>query len=92
MRIGQINAVRRSTTGPSIYAALYMARRYGLWATRFRYALMHTPPPASPPCCLHSLGGVTVQGLGWGSYLAKLTFLSTVFQYMYGTSLGWDSF
>jgi hypothetical protein len=32
------------------------------------------------------------QGLGWGSCLAKLTFLSTVFQYISGTSLGWGRF
>ena len=32
------------------------------------------------------------QGLGWGSYLAKLTFLSSDFQYISGTSLGWGRF
>jgi hypothetical protein len=32
------------------------------------------------------------QSLGWGSCLAKLTFLSTGFKYISGTSLGWGSF
>jgi hypothetical protein len=32
------------------------------------------------------------RGLGWGSCLARLTFLSTGFQYISGTSRGWGSF
>ena len=32
------------------------------------------------------------QCLGWGSYLAKLTFLSTDVPYISGTNLGWGSF
>ena len=40
----------------------------------------------------YEVGKRSLQGLGWGSYLANLTFISTDFQYISSTSLGWGSF
>jgi hypothetical protein len=52
--------------------------------------------PQAPAAWASQQVGAEDQGggcaLGWGSYLAKLTFLSTVFQYISGTDLGWGSF